>query len=173
MQVLPLFAGLCCVVALAALEHRAANNSPAHGLYFALTSECPADMEDDRRVEVVALSSDGKTYLNDAPVDKSDLRAEIASRMKTRNTPIIYVRGDGDLTYGDFLSFASGFVDDTPSIMVALATTSQAGRVDPAERNGFWSRHRWKEVIPQQMRFGYCLPSQTWNTAARGMRAEQ
>ncbi len=130
-------------------------------------------MEDNRRVEVVALSSDGRTYLNDAPVSKSDLRAEIASRMKTRYEPIIYVRGDGDLTYGDFFSFASGFVDDTPSIMVALATTSQAGRVDPAERNDFWSRRRWKEVIPQQMRFGYCLSSQSWNTAVRGMRAEQ
>ena len=171
MQVLPLVAAFSCVFGLVALEHRAADHSPAYGLYFTLASECPSDMEDDRSIEVVDLDNDGRTYLNDEPLSRTVLRAEIASRMEKRNEPIIYIRGDDGLTYGDFLSFASDFIADTPTAMVALATTAQAGFVDPAERKAFWNHYRWRGPIPQQMQFGYCLPREAWNVTARGVRA--
>jgi biopolymer transport protein ExbD len=170
MQVLPLIAALACVVGLVASDREPVTSSPVKGLYVALANDCPPDMMDDRRVEVIALGRDGRTYLNDEPISKPALRAEIAGRMTTRFEPIIFVRGDEETTYGQVLSFISEFVSDTPAMVIALATSSQAGPVDPEVRKAFWKHHRYGEAVPRQMMFGYCLLQDSGILTARGTR---
>jgi len=170
MQVLPLIAALVCVVGLVASDREPVTSSPAKGLYVALATDCPSDMMDDRRVEVVALGRDGRAYLNDEPMSKPTLRAEIAGRMVTRFEPILFVRGDEQSTYGEVLSFASEFVADTPALVIALATSSQVGPIDLEARKGFGEHYRAGHAVPRQMMFGYCLLQDSGILTARGNR---
>ncbi|MEZ2346662.1 ExbD/TolR family protein [Terriglobus sp. RCC_193] len=167
MQVLPLIAAFACVVGLVASDRESMQSFPAKGLYVALATDCPANMRGERRIEVVALGSDGRTYLNDEPMSKPALRAEIAGRMATRLEPIIFVRGDEQSTYGQVLSFASEFVFDTPTLTVAFATRTQAGPVNPEVRKTLRFPYR---IGDEEMMFGYCLSQNSGTLTARGIR---
>ncbi len=134
----------------------------SRGFYVMTAVECPPDMEDDRRTEVISLLSDGRTFLNDAGLDRRVLLAEISGRMSTRNEPIVWVRAEAGVSYGTVMSLLSDLANDTPNLHVTVITDKQgAGPVDPDK----WLK-AWKSG--QRFKFPYCSRGQDWNSTIRG-----
>ena len=56
--------------------------------------ECPADMEDDRRAEIISYLNDGRTFLNSDELYRRVMLAEVAGRMRPLVDRIVWVRAE-------------------------------------------------------------------------------
>jgi hypothetical protein len=165
MQLLAYLGALACTMGVMAMGGGSSAVTAPQGLYIFVAEECPRDMMDDRRIEVVQFLRDGRIFLNERELDRPALRAAIAEVMERRSDRIIYIAGEDGAVYGDVLSQVSTLVADTPGLLVVLATASQTGPVDPLERRLLASQGRANI-------FGFCVPRAAWNMTALGPRTQ-
>jgi biopolymer transport protein ExbD len=74
------------------------------------------------RVEFVKLTKDGRTWINDTEVSSNRLAPTISALMENRAERIVYVVGDSDLSYGQFVEFLGKVKNATTDLHVVVVS---------------------------------------------------
>ena len=123
--------GLLCIGATFPLGSEPRRKLP-RGIRVFPGRTCGDDIDSNRLLVVRYLPGD-RYFLNSEPADEVQLRQLVRKALQRRVEKIVWIAADGRVTYGEVVSLLSKLQMDTPGLIIAVATASQTGPVEPAE----------------------------------------
>ncbi len=98
------------------------------GIKVSLGVTCSAE---NARQLLVRYLAPGKIWLNDFPFDEVGLRGKISEIMANMAIKRVWIAADERVSYGEVVTLIENLHQDTPDLIIGIATKSQTGPVDP------------------------------------------